>query len=54
MKTYRRPWHWLPPPKREARDEAIREKYAMGWTRHELAEEFDLTPQRIDQIVRYR
>jgi len=24
----------------------------MGWTRQELADEFDLTPQRVDQIVR--
>ena len=45
---------WLSPPKREARDEHIRELYAMGKTRRELAEMFDLTPQRIDQIVSYR
>ena len=50
----RQPWKWLSPPKREARNEAIRELYAMGKTRRELAEMFDLTPQRIDQIVSYK
>lgn len=54
MKTRRtRIWYWLPPPAREARDEHIRELWAMGRSRRSLADEFDLTPQRIDQIVRW-
>lgn len=54
MITYCRPgWHWLTPSQREARDEHIRELWAMGRTRRELAEEFNVTPQRIDQIVRW-
>ena len=45
-------WTWLKPTEREKRDGHIRELWAMGWTRQELADEFDLTPQRVDQIVR--
>ena len=54
MRTYRRPWSWLSPPQREARDESIREQYAMGWTYAELARDYDLTAARIRQIVTYR
>ena len=53
MKTETR-WRWLTPIERAKRDGRIRELYAMGWTRQELADEFDLTPQRVDQIVRKR
>jgi hypothetical protein len=51
VRTPRRRSYWLAPPEREARDEAIRELYAMGKTRRELAKEYGVTPQRIDQIV---
>jgi Mor family transcriptional regulator len=44
-------WRWLKPTEREKRDAAIKEKYAMGWTWKELAEEYDLTVPRIRQIV---
>jgi hypothetical protein len=47
-------WRWLTPTERAKRDGRIRELWAMGWTRQELADEFDLTPQRVDQIVRSR
>lgn len=53
MRTYRRPWSWLSPPKREARDEHIRELFAMGKHYDQLADEFGLTKQRIWQIVNY-
>jgi Mor family transcriptional regulator len=45
-------WTWLKPTEREKRDGHIRELWATGWNRRELANEFDLTPQRVDQIVR--
>lgn len=44
-------WRWKPREERDRRDAHIRELYAMGYTRHELAERFDLTPQRISQII---
>jgi hypothetical protein len=47
-------WTWTSPSEREKRDGHIRELYAMGKTRRELGVLFDLTPQRIDQIVRAR
>jgi hypothetical protein len=47
-------WRWLTPVERAKRDGRLRELWAMGWTRQELADEFDLTPQRVDQIVRKR
>lgn len=53
MKTETR-WTWLTPIERAKRDGRIRELYAMGWARQELADEFDVTPQRVDQIVRTR
>jgi hypothetical protein len=49
-----RSWTWTSPSEREKRDGRIRELYAMGHSRRELADIFDLTPQRIDQIVRKR
>lgn len=45
-------WTWLKPTEREKRDGHIRELYAIGKDRRELAELFDVTPQRVDQIVR--
>ena len=53
MKTETR-WRWLTATERAKRDGRIRELYAMGWNRQELADEFDLTRQRVDQIVRTR
>jgi hypothetical protein len=47
-------WRWLTPIERAKRDGRIRELYAMGWDRREIAAVFDLTPQRVDQIVRKR
>ena len=47
MKTYT----WLTPTDRAARDAAIKEKYAMGWTWKELADYYDLSKPRIRQIV---
>ena len=44
-------WSWLSPLERRARDEHIREQYAMGKTYAELAEEYDLSAARIRQIV---
>jgi hypothetical protein len=46
-------WHpGMTPTEREKRDGHIRELYAMGWTKQELAERYDITPQRVHQIVR--
>jgi hypothetical protein len=45
-------WTWLKAAEREKRDGHIRELYAMGKTRQELAEMFDLTKVRIMQIVK--
>jgi hypothetical protein len=44
-------WTWLKPTEREKRNGHIRELWAMGKTRQELAEMFDLTKVRIMQIV---
>jgi plasmid maintenance system antidote protein VapI len=50
VKAYR----FLSTAERNARDQRIREKWAMGWSRRELAQAFELTPQRVDQIVKAR
>ena len=44
-------WRYSTPEAREKRDAAIMEKWAMGWDHRDLAWEFDLTPQRIGQII---
>lgn len=56
------PRRTLPKPKRvwgnmttddiAKRNGAIVEKYALGWSRQALAEHFDLTTSRIDQIIK--
>ena len=53
MKTPSRRYWWKPPSQRLERDELIREKFALGWSLQDLAKEYDLTPQRIWQIVNY-
>jgi Mor family transcriptional regulator len=45
-------WIWLKAAERAKRDGHIRELYAMGWTKQEIAERYDITPQRVYQIVR--
>jgi len=44
-------WPWPTPELRRARDEQIMELYAMGLDRRAIARRFDLTPDRISQIV---
>ena len=53
MKTrHKKSWRWLPPSQREARNEHIAELYALGYSYAEIAEQVDLTKQRVGQIVK--
>jgi hypothetical protein len=44
-------WTWTDPATRQARNVAILELWAMGFSRQEIAEQYDLTPVRIGQII---
>ena len=46
-----RSWTWTSPSEREARNVAIYELWQLGWSRQRIAERYDLSPQRISQIV---
>jgi hypothetical protein len=52
VRRSRRRWRWLPPDERARRDAAIRELWAMGRSYGEIGEMFDLTKQRVFQIVK--
>jgi DNA-binding NarL/FixJ family response regulator len=44
-------WRYRTKAQRDKRDTAILELWAMGLDRREIARRFDLTPDRISQIV---
>ena len=44
-------WRYLSPQERQKRDGHIRELWAMGVSRQEIAERYDITPARVSQIV---
>jgi hypothetical protein len=44
-------WTWTSPAEREKRNVGILELWEMGWSRASIAERFDITPQRVSQIV---
>lgn len=44
-------WTWTSPSERAKRDAHIRELYAMGISKKEIAEQYDLTVQRVHQII---
>jgi hypothetical protein len=52
MRRSRRRWRWLSRDERARRDAAILELYAMGRSYAEIGEMFDLTKQRVFQIVK--
>jgi hypothetical protein len=47
----RPPWRYRTKEERDKRDAAIMELHAMGLDRRTIARRFDLTPDRISQIV---
>jgi Mor family transcriptional regulator len=47
-------WRWLRPTERDKRNESIREKWQLGWSAKDIAERYDITPQRVHQIVRFK
>jgi uncharacterized protein (DUF433 family) len=47
-------WTWLKPTEREKRDGTIRELWEMGWSVQKIAERYDITAQRVHQIVRFK
>ena len=51
MTIERPPWRYRTKEARKDRDIGIMEKYDLGWSRHKIAEHYDLTPARVGQIV---
>ena len=44
-------WRWLSPQEKEKRAAGIMEKWEMGWSREAIAKHYDLSRQRVSQIV---
>ena len=45
-------YRWSDERKRAERNVGIMERWDLGWSREEIAAYYDITPQRVSQIVR--